>query len=286
MIHAQWLNYALRDKWHSGSRIKQGTSFDRCAIWGYDFNLAGHEKGIWNIWSSWGIGRHLLQIVSWHRSDCLGMGSWTSECCGFLQVIVDQRMMRLLTFSASIRAWAVFGKVTWFQVIDTQLVVDSRHHLVSRHGLELGTNISPLQKTQVLVTPAVNVADCGWKFFIEASLWFGFEFCSGSKHSDAWTLRLINSMNLYPETFSEYWSCLCHSKSVVGSNFSCRKEVMNGPSGLLPGAFRARMCCWGVSWSRQSSLPLPSLREGMSTISFWRELGEWAWASCSELSDT
>ena len=30
--------------------------------------------------------------------------------------------------------------MTWFQTIDTQLTVaDNRHHLVSRHGLELGT---------------------------------------------------------------------------------------------------------------------------------------------------
>ena len=30
--------------------------------------------------------------------------------------------------------------MTWFQAIDTQLIVaDNRHHLVSRHGLELGT---------------------------------------------------------------------------------------------------------------------------------------------------
>lgn len=55
----------------------------------------------------------------------------------------------------------MFGKMTWFQAIDTQLI-------------ELGTGeqwvFSPSQTTQVLTIPAMKVADHGWKFLLEASL--------------------------------------------------------------------------------------------------------------------
>ena len=48
--------------------------------------------------------------------------------------------MSLFTLSAPVCAWALFSEVAWFQAVETQLIVaDSGHHLVSRHGLELGT---------------------------------------------------------------------------------------------------------------------------------------------------
>ena len=132
--------------------------------------------------------------------------------------------------------------------------------------------LSPLQTMQVVLTPAVNVAVRGWKFLLWASFLWGLGLRSVGKHSDAWALRLMKSRNLsYPETVAESWSCSCHS-NVVASNFSCRNEVMNGPSGSFPSAFKARMCCCAVSWRRRSSLPLLSLREGISTIFL-----TWAW---------
>ena len=48
--------------------------------------------------------------------------------------------MHPFTLSASVCAWALLSKVAWFEAVEAQLVVaDSRHHLVSRHGLKLWT---------------------------------------------------------------------------------------------------------------------------------------------------
>ena len=74
-------------------------------------------------------------------------------------------------------------------------------------------------------------------------------------------------------TVLELCMCHCHSNIVAWSNLSSNIDVTNEANVFYFITFRVRTCCLATSWTRCSSLLLPSFKEGASRMAR-------VWARC------